>query len=41
MATKLELLQEANRRGLLPPDKVALLGEFERRNSQPQQDQPD
>ena len=45
MATKLELLQEANRRGLLPPDKVALLGEFERRNptqpvQQDMQEQP-
>lgn len=31
MAGKLELLQEAERRGILPPDKIALLREAERR----------
>jgi hypothetical protein len=31
MATKLELLQEAERRGILPPDKISLLREAERR----------
>lgn len=31
MANKLELLQEANRRGILPPDKVAILEELQRR----------
>lgn len=31
MATKLELLQEAEKRGILPPNKVALLREAEKR----------
>lgn len=41
MANKLELLQEANRRGILPPDKVAILEELQRRGvtQQPAQEE--